>query len=146
MNAQQRVTQAVEDLTALGAVPGTDRNRAFGRASHGARPAIDDLCGHCALGQVAIGPDGVVWPCVLGRFITLGNVRDTRLAEIWGTAGTAEARAEIATTHEKVALGQVCTPPQFLPSCQPCGPCVPSVGHCDPREAQSGAATIGSPA
>ncbi|MFD9205910.1 radical SAM protein [Streptomyces sioyaensis] len=146
MSAQQRVQQAVEDLTALGATAGTDRNRAFGRASHGARPAIEDLCGHCALGQVAIGPDGVVWPCVLGRFITLGNVRETPLAEIWSSAGTSEARAEIAKTHERVALGEACTPPQFLPSCGPCGPCVPSVGHCDPKEAAPNPATIGAPA
>ncbi|WP_234442143.1 radical SAM protein [Streptomyces sp. NRRL S-1448] len=145
VNAQQRVQQAVEDLSALGAAVGTDRNRAFGRASKGARPAIEDLCGHCALGQVAIGPDGVEWPCVLGRFISLGDVRQSSIAQIWTSASTAEVRAEIAAVHESVARGEACTPPQFLPSCGPCNPCVPSVGFCDPRDAAAGTDSIGMP-
>ncbi|WP_328385569.1 radical SAM protein [Streptomyces sp. NBC_00400] len=146
VHAQQRVHEAAEDLTTLGVQHvGGDRTRAFGRGSNGAHPTVDDLCGHCALGQCAIGPDGNVWPCVLGRFITLGNIRETPLAEIWNSPGTAEARAEIAAA-QGLKPAQSCTPPQFLPSCGPCSPCVPSVGHCDPQEAAPAAATIGAPA
>lgn len=144
---RQRVREAATDLTALGVGHvGGDRTRAFGRANNGAQPAITDLCGHCALGQCAIGPNGDVWPCVLGRFITLGNVRTTPFAEIWSGPGTAEARAEISAAHG-LKPAQRCTPPQFLPSCGPCGPCVPSVGVCDPTEAPRapGATTIGGP-
>ncbi|MBZ4319560.1 radical SAM protein [Streptomyces huiliensis] len=143
----QRVNQAVTDLQAIGVGQvGGDRTRAFGRASQGATPTVNDLCGHCALGQVAIGPDGGVWPCVLGRFITLGNVRDTPLAEVWHSRRMVDARAEIASAHG-LKPAEACSPPQFLPSCGPCGPCVPSVGSCDPKEAESAppAATIGAP-
>ncbi|MFF7407821.1 radical SAM protein [Streptomyces lydicus] len=135
VNEGQRAQQAATDLGALGVSHvGGDRTRAFGRASKGAAPVVEDLCGHCASGQCAIGPDGYVWPCVLGRFITLGNVRETPLAEIWNSGSTAKARADIVAAH-KSQPAQSCTPPQFLPSCGPCSPCVPSVGHCDPREA-----------
>jgi radical SAM protein with 4Fe4S-binding SPASM domain len=140
----QRTQEAARDLTALGVgTVGGDRTRAFGRASKGAAPAISDLCGHCAHEKCAIGPTGDVWPCVLGRFLNIGNVRETPLSEVWGGLRMGEALADI-----RAVLGdgaQSCTPPQFLPMCGPCGPCVPSVAHCDPREADS-AATIGSPA
>ncbi|MFJ2816341.1 SPASM domain-containing protein [Streptomyces sp. NPDC087294] len=90
-----------------------------------------------------MGPSGDVWPCVLGRFLNIGNVLDSPLSEIWEGVRMAEALADITAVHGEGA--QSCTPPQFLPMCGPCGPRVPSVGHCDPREAES-AATIGSPA
>ncbi|MEU7177701.1 MULTISPECIES: radical SAM protein [Streptomyces] len=142
----QRVQEAARDLAALGVgqVSG-DRTRAFGRASKGASPALGDLCGHCAHEKCAIGPAGEVWPCVLGRSLTLGNVLDTPLADIWGGTRMAEVSAGISAVHGEGA--QSCTPPQFLPMCGPCGPCVPSVGHCDPREAGGVAttATIGAP-
>ncbi|WP_246494895.1 SPASM domain-containing protein [Streptomyces zagrosensis] len=121
---------------------GGDRTRAFGRASKGAAPTISDLCGHCAHEKCAIGPTGDVWPCVLGRSLNIGNVQNSPLSEIWGGDRMAEVLASITAEHGEGA--QACTP-QFLPMCGPCDPCVPSVGHCDPREADS-AATIGSPA
>ncbi|MEU4947744.1 radical SAM/SPASM domain-containing protein [Streptomyces lavendulae] len=142
VNQGQRVIQAAKDLAELGVDHvGGDKTRAFGRASQGAAPKIADLCGHCALGQCAIGPSGDVWPCVLGRFISLGNVREQSLATIWNSQRKTDVRAEIAAEHGLTPV-QSCTPPQFLPSCGPCGPCVPSVGHCDPQEAALGAATI----
>ncbi|MGW8326454.1 radical SAM protein [Streptomyces sp. NPDC055897] len=142
VNPGQRVEAAARDLLALGVEQvGGDRTRAFGRASQGAAPTIPDLCGHCAHEKCAIGPTGDVWPCVLGRFLTLGNVLDTPLAKVWGGAQMASVAAAIAEVHG--AGVQSCTPPQFLPMCGPCAPCVPSVGHCDPKEA-GGAATIGA--
>lgn len=140
----QRVQEAVSDLFGLGVgTVGGDRTRAFGRASSGAAPTIGDLCGHCAHEKCAIGPTGDVWPCVLGRFLTIGNVLDSPLPEIWGGERLAAVLADITAVHGEGA--QACTPPQFLPMCGPCGPCVPSVGHCDPEGAGS-AATIGTPA
>ncbi|MGW7516718.1 radical SAM protein [Streptomyces sp. NPDC054796] len=130
----QRARQAANDLVDLG-VPevGRDRTRAFGRGSRGAAPAVDDLCGHCAQGKCAILPDGSVSPCVLGRFLTIGNVHDRPLADIWGSTRTAAVLAGIKAVHG--AGAQRCTPPQFLPMCGPCGPCVPSVQTrpCDPK-------------
>ncbi|WP_369375159.1 radical SAM protein [Streptomyces sp. cg36] len=141
---EQRARQGLQDLLDLGVEQvGGDRTRAFGRASKGAVPAINDLCGHCAHEKCAIGPDGAVWPCVLGRFLVLGNIRETPLAKIWGGKQMTEVAAKITSVHGEGV--SACAPPQFLPMCGPCGPCVPSVGHCDPREADS-TATIGSPA
>ncbi|MEW9519335.1 radical SAM protein [Streptomyces tubercidicus] len=143
----QRVQEAARDLTALGvSMVGGDRTRAFGRASKGAEPTISDLCGHCAHEKCAIGPTGDVWPCVLGRFLNIGNVLNSPLSEIWGGDQMAEVLASITAEHGEGA--QSCTPPQFLPMCGPCNPCVPSVGHCDPREANSEpvTATISAPA
>ncbi|MBQ0830228.1 radical SAM/SPASM domain-containing protein [Streptomyces tagetis] len=143
---EQRTLQAQQDLNELGlTVVGADRWRAFGRAGQGAAPTMADLCGHCADGKVAIGPDGDVWPCVLGRFISLGNVKDFPIEDIWSGPATRRARSEIQAAHRNLPA-QNCTPPQFLPMCGPCSPCVPSVGHCDPRVADGPAATIGSPA
>lgn len=139
----QRATEAVADLRQLGTYEvGADRMRAFGRASQGARPAISDLCGHCSHGKAAVGPTGEVWPCVLSRFLPVGNVREQGLAEIWAGARLAETRAAITDVHGKGAGADACTPPQFLPMCGPCAPCVPSVGHCDPAEATISGATI----
>ncbi|MGW0942380.1 radical SAM protein [Streptomyces sp. NPDC002623] len=138
----QRAFEATQDLLGLGVEQvGGDRTRAFGRGSSGAAPAIADLCGHCAHEKCAIGPDGNVWPCVLGRFLNIGNVKEAPLAEIWGGLRMGEVLADI-----RAVLGdgaQSCTPPQFLPMCGPCSPCVPAVAHCDPSEADS-AATIGA--
>lgn len=132
----QRVQEAARDLTTLGVgTVGGDKTRAFGRASKGAAPTITDLCGHCAHEKCAIGSTGDVWPCVLGRFLNIGNVRESPLAEIWGGLRMGEVTADIRAVHGEGA--QSCTPPQFLPMCGPCGPCVPSVGHCDPREVDS---------
>ncbi|MFF7233474.1 radical SAM protein [Streptomyces sioyaensis] len=143
----QRVQKAALDLDMLGVdTVGGDRTRAFGRASKGAESAIGDLCGHCAREKCAIGPSGDVWPCVLGRFLKIGNVLDAPLSEIWGGVQMAQVLTEITAVHGEGA--QSCTPPQFLPMCGPCGPCPPSVGHCDPREADASAetATIAAPA
>ncbi|MFE7297356.1 radical SAM protein [Streptomyces sp. NPDC057579] len=145
--AEQRVQEAAKDLFDLGVQQvGGDRTRAFGRASKGAAPTIADLCGHCAHEKCAIGPNGDVWPCVVGRFLTIGNVLETPLSTIWGSQRMAEVTGDIAAVH---GPGKArCGPPQFLPMCGPCGPCVPSVGHCDPKEAGAAAdtATIAAPA
>ncbi|MEU1017714.1 MULTISPECIES: radical SAM protein [unclassified Streptomyces] len=147
VRAGQRAQEAARDLTVLGVeTVGGDRARAFGRASLGAAPTVGDLCGHCAHEKCAIGPTGDVWPCVLGRFLSLGNVKAAPLAEVWGGSQMAAVAADIAAVHGPGA--RACTPPQFLPMCGPCQPCVPSVGFCDPREAGSapGVATIGASA
>ncbi|MER7045812.1 radical SAM protein [Streptomyces jumonjinensis] len=132
----QRVEEAHQDLKDLGLRSvDTDRQRAFGRASLGAVPAVEDLCGHCGRGKLAIGPDGDVWPCVLSRFINVGNVRTAALTAIWGGSAMARAKARIDAVHGDGT--QACTPPQFLPFCAPCQPCPPMFSHCDPETADT---------
>jgi MoaA/NifB/PqqE/SkfB family radical SAM enzyme len=110
----QRVREAARDLSTLGvATVGGDRTRAFGRAGKGVEPTIEDLCGHCAHEKCAIGPTGDVWPCVLGRFLNIGNVLDAPLSDIWGGERMAEVLAAITAAHGGGA--QSCTPPAIPP-------------------------------
>ena len=74
----------MNDLRALGVTAmHADRSRSIGRAAHGAAPVTSELCGRCGQDRAAIGMDGQLTPCVLGRFLVAGNVRDTPLAELF---------------------------------------------------------------
>jgi Iron-sulfur cluster-binding domain len=80
----QDIDAAKEELRALGVTDiVSDRARGIGRAAHGATPLVSELCGRCGKGRAAIGMDGQLTPCVLGRFLVAGNVRETPLAEIF---------------------------------------------------------------
>ncbi|GAA2239162.1 hypothetical protein GCM10010232_27600 [Streptomyces amakusaensis] len=119
ISPDQRGPAAHQDLLALGVSNvGGDRQRPFGRASLGAKPTPADLCGHCAQGRLAIGPNGDVWPCTMGRFIPVGNVREASLTAIWNSTEMTTARTRIAqATTQACAAGPVCLPA--------CGPCLP---------------------
>lgn len=80
----QRVEEAESELRRLGVSRiKTDRMRGVGRgATVPGTPSVDELCGHCGRGKAAVGPTGDVWPCVLGRSMRAGNVRDEPLADI----------------------------------------------------------------
>jgi MoaA/NifB/PqqE/SkfB family radical SAM enzyme len=74
---------AMDDLRALGVTAmRADRSRGVGRAARGAAPAASELSGRCGQDRAAIGMDGQLTPCVLGRFLVAGNVRDTPLAAL----------------------------------------------------------------
>jgi MoaA/NifB/PqqE/SkfB family radical SAM enzyme len=89
---RQRTRAAQADLSSLGvAEVGVDRLRRVGRGANAspgsdqpgvAQPDVDQLCGRCGHGAVAISPSGEVWPCVFARRTPLGNVLDTDLATI----------------------------------------------------------------
>lgn len=73
----QDIEAARRELLVLGVTDiNIDHARPVGRASHGREPTASDLCGQCGKGRAAIGPDGTVHPCVLGRFLTAGNVNE----------------------------------------------------------------------
>ncbi|MBV8540508.1 MAG: SPASM domain-containing protein [Pseudonocardiales bacterium] len=55
----------------------------------------DALCGQCGNVRAAIGPDGTVHPCVLGRFLSAGNVDEQSLQTFW--RGRAGARSRLAS-------------------------------------------------
>lgn len=79
----QGIEEAVAELRRLGVTSiRVDRARRIGRAAEGQPPRISELCGRCGRDRAAIGRDGSVTPCVLGRFLVAGNVRDTSLADI----------------------------------------------------------------
>lgn len=93
---EQRSSAARVELDALGVRDvGVDRLRQVGRGNGSHRPdqpafdqpapdqpMSDQLCGRCGHGAVAVSPFGEVWPCVFARWISLGNILDTDLAEI----------------------------------------------------------------
>jgi len=90
------------------------------------KPGVDQLCGHCADGVLAVAADGSVWPCPLSRWMTVGNVRHASLAEVNRGAGV--VRAELTATF-KAQVDEPCDPK--------CDPCQPNKtdgdpGGCDP--------------
>lgn len=149
----QLTAQARAELEALGVTEiGTDQLRQVGRGVRQQPPSIDQLCGHCAVGKVAVSPDGDVWPCVFARWMSVGNVRHSRLAEILAGEEMAAATAALAERfqrRETPCVPRMCDPqcgpncgPACNPSCWPmgtgpCGPkggCVPNYGTCGPDE------------
>jgi iron-sulfur cluster protein len=75
---------AVAELRSLGV---TDirvrREQAVGRAAREDAPHdLSELRGNCGDDRAAIMPDGALVPCVVGRWLSTGNVRATPLAHI----------------------------------------------------------------
>lgn len=149
----QRVEQARAELEALGVTQiGTDHLRRVGRSSRQHQPSIDQLCGHCARGKVAVSPNGDVWPCVFARWMSVGNVRQSTLIEIFASPEMASVTATLADhfpVPETPCVPRMCDPqcgpncgPACNPSCWPhgtgpCGPkggCVPNYGTCGPDD------------
>ncbi|WP_063752837.1 radical SAM protein [Streptomyces sp. NRRL S-350] len=124
---------AVAELKALGVQRVTlDGARAVGRAAGGQEPTMDALCGNCALGKLAVLPNGDVAPCVLGRFLPTGNVKDPGgLRAVLAGPTWAKTAASIPRRS------QVCGPNDGS-SCAPTG-CAPqdnsiTLGGCPPND------------
>jgi len=93
----QRVAEAEAELRRLGISSiRIDRTRRIGRAAtSGETPSVGELCGNCFRHRVAISPDGAVSGCILSRFMTAGNVRQQRLADILTSDQWAKATATV---------------------------------------------------
>jgi MoaA/NifB/PqqE/SkfB family radical SAM enzyme len=103
----QDIDAAMAELRELGVTRmSADRARGVGRAARETTPDVSDLCGRCGQGRAAIGMDGQVIPCVLGRFLVAGNVKDTPLPEIF----TGPAWREIVSSVPEVDACVTCTP------------------------------------
>jgi MoaA/NifB/PqqE/SkfB family radical SAM enzyme len=129
----QRATSARAELVDLG-VPsiGYDRLRQVGRGVRDAQASVEQLCGRCGDGVAAISPDGVVWPCVFSRWLSLGNVLDDELAAILAGPQADRVRAELAeafaTRQSESHVEAKCAPDPCYPDCNPA--CQPT---CSPR-------------
>ncbi|MEZ0095727.1 radical SAM protein [Streptacidiphilus sp. EB129] len=124
----QRVVQARADLLALGVTDvHTDRVRAVGNAAR-TLPSVTELCGRCADGRAAVMPDGRVTPCVLGRFLPAGSVKD-----VGGLPGvlTGARWGEIAASIPR--RGRACVPDSCTPREDSCSPS-PGVAACTPAD------------
>ncbi|GAA3856171.1 hypothetical protein GCM10023084_07590 [Streptomyces lacrimifluminis] len=119
----QRVTEARAELESMGVQRiNTDRVRAVGRAAlPGWKPTLDEMCGRCTRGRAAVLPNGDLAGCVLSRDFPAGNVRETRLTELFGGKAWAQLTASIP-----MPVRNACTPddsndcdPASTPSCDP---------------------------
>lgn len=103
----QGTERAEAELRALGVTNmRVDRARGVGRAANGKEPVVSELCGRCGRGRAAIGIDGQLTPCVLGRFLVAGNVKDTQLGDILGGAAWRTIVASVPSVDACVT----CTP------------------------------------
>jgi MoaA/NifB/PqqE/SkfB family radical SAM enzyme len=112
---------------------GIDDLREIGRGVRGSGQDIDQLCGRCGSERVAVGPDGGVRPCLMSRWIHLGNVRRSSLQEVF--AASCEARAELVERLASLA-DEKCNPDKCTPDrCQP-DKCLPD--KCNPESSDGG--------
>lgn len=130
----QRVDQARAELSSLGVMEiGYDRLRQVGRGIRTQQANVNQLCGNCASGVLAVSPQGAVWPCVFSRWLPVGNVRNQSLAEIVTGDQCQGVRNELAEHFEQVPIAKCepkwCDPydagchPECNPSCSPqCNP------------------------
>ncbi len=103
----QDIGTAMAELRALGVTAmHADRSRRVGRAAHDSKPVMSELCGRCGKGRAAIGRDGQLTPCVLGRFLVAGNVKDTPLGDLFAGDRWREIVANIPARDSCVT----CTP------------------------------------
>ena len=110
--------------------------REFGRGEKllGRTASLSGLCGHCWNGNLALAPDGSVFPCVMARQWAVGNIATQSLAEILRGDALNRIRHEI---HDSVWL------PKVAASCSPychqsCGPDLSC--PCDPLLCQQSCA------
>ncbi|MDT0488909.1 radical SAM protein [Streptomyces sp. NPDC012600] len=105
----QRVQEARAELLSMGVESDRirmDRARAVGRALlPGQGPTLDEMCGQCTRGRAAILPNGDLAGCVLSRDFPAGNVRETRLADLFGGKGWEDLAARIPAP-----VRNACTP------------------------------------
>jgi MoaA/NifB/PqqE/SkfB family radical SAM enzyme len=160
-HSEELVSSAEDLLRSLG-VTKVSRNRlqSVGRGQNGSRPrySVGDLCGNCGSRRICITSEGSVFPCIMARKVSLGNVLHEPIAEIMGSTTLQSFRRVIDSEdrarrnnqrHPMYAaaegLGDRCGPesPECGPSSHGCGPdhpcgpdggCGPDDRHCGPDE------------
>lgn len=129
----QRTAQAQAQLVELGVRDiGLDGVRGVGRGA-GQAPEPSQLCGRCGSGVIAISPDGVVWPCVFSRWLSVGNVLDDDLATIVNGPAMTDVRARLDDEFRRRMPVMRCVPDMRDPQCGPsCSPACRPAGNCRP--------------
>lgn len=102
-------------------------------ASAGRENDPSELCGHCGIGRAAVLPDGHLTPCVIGRWMHTGNVKETPIAGILAGRAWRDALASVPRMADPCA--PECPPALDGGDCPPasqpaCGPsyCAPDTG------------------
>jgi len=133
VSQDQDLQAAIADLEALGVAGiGVDRLREVGRGARDCAPDLDQLCGHCGEGRLAISPNGEAWPCVFARWLPLGRVDETvSLAEVYRASGAARARLQRMLRDlrgpERCGPDGGCAAPTCVPHYPTCVPDRPRV-------------------
>jgi hypothetical protein len=129
VNPGQGVERARATLRSLGVDRiDVDRMRGIGRGVRPGHHGIDQLCGRCGDGRMAVLPAGQVVPCVLSRWMTLGTVADADLCVLYERARRAhqEIVAAIAGGSAECSPptgdGKPPIPPACPPHLRPCPP------------------------
>jgi|HubBroStandDraft_4_1064222.scaffolds.fasta_scaffold20717_4 MoaA/NifB/PqqE/SkfB family radical SAM enzyme len=137
----QHINQAVRELQALGVDDiGVDFLREVGRGQRDEVQQVSQLCGRCASGVLAVGPDGVVWPCVFSRWLPVGNVTELTLEEIMRGEKFEATHRDLANSFiSREEVGRA----YCLPDCSPalCGPFKCRPGDCSPLFCRPGVCT-----
>jgi len=112
-----------------------DHVRQFGRGNRESCGSMGELCGNCANNILAIGPDGIVAPCIMSKEWSVGSVRTMSLKQIAASDVLLETRRRIADASRNYGP---CEPDRTCnPNCTPsysCLPCTPNGGQpCQPN-------------
>jgi MoaA/NifB/PqqE/SkfB family radical SAM enzyme len=116
---------------------GQDRIRGVGRglAEVGLSDPIDEMCGSCGRGQLAVAADGVVYPCVFSHFCPLGRATEGLAALLRSPAlrdfrsMVREKRMRGSRTTTWASIDPPCDPETPPTPCDPDTPPTP----CDPE-------------
>jgi MoaA/NifB/PqqE/SkfB family radical SAM enzyme len=121
----QGAEEAAAELRRLGVADiRIRRAQGVGRAANGT-PGQDvaELCGHCGLGRAAVLPDGQVTPCVIGRWLICGNVRETSLAQILSAQEWERTITSVPRPGDIRDCGPDCPPASDGNDCPPASSC-----------------------
>jgi MoaA/NifB/PqqE/SkfB family radical SAM enzyme len=80
--------------------------QAVGRAAYGSAPTMSDLCGQCSGRLLAVDPRGAVFPCIMGRWLTVGNVREEPLATLVKDRRLHDVREQIRAAFDPRVTGR----------------------------------------
>ncbi len=134
------LTATTEYLNTLGITNiGHDYVRGFGRAQADENCSMENLCGRCADGVLAVGPDGIVAPCIMASKWPVGSILDNSLEDVVRSEALSMIRQKIAvaTTNNAYCHPECGPNKQCIPECSPskqCPPCGPNGGHkCPPN-------------
>ncbi len=128
----QNVDAAVARLLTLGIQSvRVDRMREVGRGARDEGPSVDQLCGSCADGTLAVLPTGEVVPCVFARWLSVGNAHRLPLADIDAAANSVREKLTAAFAGRVYAK---CDPDKCPPDDdeQVCRPVCDPVLNCKP--------------
>jgi len=117
----QGIEQAAAELRHLGVTDIRIRHaQGVGRAAHGSSgQEVSELCGNCGIDRAAVLPDGQLTPCVVGRWLACGNVRDTPLTEILSGAAWQHAMTLVPRRDEDCSPASDCPPASNGNDCPP---------------------------